>query len=273
VPGGFTYNEDRVVGVTAPTGALLYSVNEQGLGGLGGRILDAPAVVAAPGTGGRPRPLFIGTGGNHDLYVRDLGSDWQPLTDSPVFCIQSPGAAVIGGTLVVSCRGGDDSLWWASTGVGTTGLPTVSLGSWQGLGGRLIAGPAVTGLGGSGSPTFAVLGSDHRVYMRGLYDSDFQQYPWACNGHLALAGLGSRNIFACQGLDQALWYATYFYGWSGASSLGGRLVDGPGVALSPSGPTFYGEGGDRAVWTRNLSQDWFSIGGAVDFGAAAAGLN
>jgi hypothetical protein len=95
--------------------------------------------------------------------------------------------------------------------------------------------------------------------------------PWICNGHPAAATSGSTTYFSCQGWDRALWYdVNSGKGWSGAKSLGGVLVDGPGVSAGPSGPTFFAEGQDAAVWERTLSQPWSSDGGIVDYGVGAA---
>jgi kumamolisin len=268
-PGAYLYDAATVLAVTAPDRALWTSSNLGGFNSLGGILSDAPAVINGPaGT-----PLFIGTAGNHDLYVRSYSAGWQPLTDSPVYCVNSPAAAIVNGGLVVGCRGSDNALWAAWTSVPASGLPVVPHGHWISLGGILSSGPAVTGLGGSGVATFMVVGIDSHIYQRSAGDAGFTQFPWICTGHPALATYQSTSYFACQGQDRAAWYATYSGGWSSANSLGGVLVDGPGIAVTSSGPQFFVEGRDQAVYTRTLGSGWLQVGGVVNFGAAATGLN
>jgi hypothetical protein len=121
-----------------------------------------------------------------------------------------------------------------------------------------------------GNPTFFVLGTDHHVWVRNL-STGFSQTSWVCNGHPAVATYLTNTYFACQGGDRALWYATNpGLGWTGAQSLGGLLIDGPGIAAGPGGPTFYGEGMDTAVWERSLTSGWSSDSGSVLFGVGAA---
>ncbi|HEV1997937.1 MAG TPA: hypothetical protein VGR61_07405, partial [Candidatus Dormibacteraeota bacterium] len=112
-----------------------------------------------------------------------------------------------------------------------------------------------------------------RIYARTPADPGYTQFAWSCTGHPALGTYLATSYFACQGGDRAVWYATFSGGWSGASSLGGVVIDGPGVAVGPAGPRFFAEGGNRAVFSRSLSVGWSQVGGTINFGVAAVALN
>jgi hypothetical protein len=242
-------------------------------GARGGFLIAAPAIVAIPQNSGPSIPLYLGTGTDHDLYVRTDTAGWQRLTDSPFYCIDNPAGVVINGTLYVACQGADNALWHAEapSPTGTT-LPTVSRNAWQSLGGVLGAGPAVVSIGGT--PTYVVVTSGQAVLTRTLTSGYATISGWRCIGHPAAAAFGTTAYFACHGSDGALWYSTNTGGaWSAAQSLGGGLIDGPGIAATPAGPFFFVEGTDGALYQRTITAGWTSDGGQVKFGAAAAGLN
>jgi Pro-kumamolisin, activation domain/Fibronectin type III domain/PQQ-like domain len=237
----------------------------------GGGLLGAPAVVSIPQSSGAGLPIYIGTGTDHDLYVRSDTKGWQHLTTSPAFCIDNPAGVVIGSTLYVACQGSDHALWHAETAAPSgTNLPTISTG-WQSLGGVLTVGPAVASV--AGTPTYLVVGAANQVYSRTLAVGYTALVGWQCNGHPALATSGTTSYFGCHGTDGALWYATNTgSGWGPAQSLGGVLIDGPGIAAAGSGPIFFVEGTDHALYHRSLSAGWTKDGGGLQFGAAAAAL-
>jgi hypothetical protein len=237
----------------------------------GGVLLGAPAVVAIPQSSGPAVPLYIATGSDHGLWVRNDSQGWQTFGGAPIYCIDNPGAAVIAGTLYVACQGQDHALWHGETPAPSgTNLPNLDPNVWQSLGGLLRAGPAVASV--AGTPTYFVIGSDQRVYSRDL-SSGFIEYSWACIGHPAVATSGSTSYFACHGTDNALWYATASgSGWSAAQSLGGVLIDGVGLAATSAGPIFFVEGTDHAVYQRTISSGWTSDGGGVNLGLAACAL-
>jgi hypothetical protein len=86
-----------------------------------------------------------------------------------------------------------------------------------------------------------------------------------------VATYGLTSYFACQGNDRSLYYSTNSgHGWTVAQSLAGVMIDGPGIAASPEGPTFWAEGQDSRVYRRTISTGWVSIGGTVDYGVGAA---
>jgi len=240
----------------------------------GGVMVSAPAIVAVPQTSGAAVPLYIATGSDHNLWVRNDTAGWQPLTTSPVYCLDNPAGVIIAGTLWVACEGSDNALWYATTTAPTgTGLPTISASAWQSAGGVLTAGPAISSVGGA--PTVFVLGTGGQVWMIALVKASagWVAATWVCVGHPAAVSVGSTTYFACHGTDNALWYASNNgSGWSTAQSLGGVLVDGAGIANTSLGPIFFAEGTDGALWQRSLTAGWSSDGGQINHGASAAGL-
>jgi hypothetical protein len=238
----------------------------------GGGLLAAPAVISIPQASGPGLPLYLATGTDHDVYVRNDSHGWQRLTTSAFSCLDNPAGAVIGGTLYVACQGSDHTLWHAETAAPSgSNLPTVNRTAWQSLGGVLTAGPAVASV--SGTPTYAVVGSDQSIYMRTLTTPYARQDGWKCTNHPALASFGTTAYFGCHGTDNALWYSTNpGGGWSAAISLGGALIDGPGIAATSSGPLFFVEGTDNALYQRSVTSGWTKAGGILQFGAGAAGL-
>jgi len=236
---------------------------------MGGALLGAPAIIALAQAGASLGFLYVATGGDHDLWVRSGASSWQRLTDSPVYCIDNPAGIAIAGTLYVACQGGDHALWHAEVALSAgSALPVIPAGAWHSLGGTLSAGPAIVSL--SGTVTYFVLGADSQIYARTAASTGFTANGWFCVGHPAVASDGSTAYFACHGMDSTLQYSTRATGgWGPLQSLGGTLVDGPGIAATPTGPIFYVEGGDSALWHRSISGDWTKDGGSVQFGAAA----
>jgi hypothetical protein len=258
-------------GVGSDTALWTLRADQAGFASEGGMLTGAPAIVAISQITGPAKPIYIVTGTDHDLWVRSDTLGWQHLTDSPVACFDNPAAAIIATTLYVACKGDDQALWHAEgqAPVGST-LPTLSKGAWQSLGGTLLTGPAVSLV--AGSPTYFVIGADRHVWVRGL-SSSYIRYDWICLGHPALATTNSTSYFACHGLDDTLWYASNpGTGWSPAQSLGGILIDGPGIAATPTGPVFYVEGLGGTVWHRWLQGNWIRDGGVVSYGMGATAL-
>jgi hypothetical protein len=240
--------------------------------GDGGVLIGAPAVVAIPQTSGPALPIYIATGSDHTLWVRNDTQGWQSFAGGKTNCIDNPAAVVIAGTLYVACEGQDLGLWHAETPAPTgANLPTLNPSLWQSLGGGLSAGPAVGSV--NGTPTYLVVGTDHHIYSRTLASSGFAGFSWMCNGHPALASFGSTSYFGCHGLDGSLWYSTNTGGaWASAQSLGGSLVDGIGIAATSAGPVFFAQGLDSGVWHRSISTGWSSDGGQIKFGLGACAL-
>ena len=238
-----------------------------GFTSLGGVLLAAPAVVPS---GPTTDPFYVITGPDRNLYIRSGTAGWQSLTaGGPVGCVDNPAAVIVGGIFWVTCQGTDHALYAAQAPVPSSGLPQVSHSSWQSLGGGLLSGPAAVDMGG-GVPTFFVIGLDNFVYVR-TPTTTYSRQIWYCIGHPAAASSGSTTYFGCHGRDNALWYMTNSgSGWSGGTSLGGGLIDGPGIAAGTAGPTFYVEGLDAAVYERSLSTNWSRDGGGVHYGVGAA---
>lgn len=228
---------------------------------LGGIIVDAPAVTVLPdGT-----DLYIATGQNHALYERTDAVGWQLLSSVPIYCLYNPAAAVSGGTLTVTCIGGDNHLYYASTPVPASGLPTMN--GWSLLGGTTYNGAAVAPV--AGVPTFFIIGGDHQLYGRTASQGWTALGGW-CVGRPAAASSGTMTYLSCIGGDTGLYYKTNTgSGWSGFSTVGGNLIEGPAVAATSSGPVFVGEGSSTSVYG-TTDGTWFSIGGLVQHGVAAA---
>ncbi|HEV1997936.1 MAG TPA: glycosyl hydrolase family 18 protein [Candidatus Dormibacteraeota bacterium] len=245
---------------------------------LGGVISSAPAIASLALSGGGGLPVFVATAPNHDLWVRTGNSRWQQLDTSGVHCVDNPAIAVSGvpGTLTVhvACAGGDGTIWYGTATPADGAVPQTQHSTWRSLGGIVVAGPALDLLGGE--PTVYGLGTDGRIWMRTLASPPWSSTAWQCIGHPAVADSGGVARFACQGSDGALWYANNDgSGWSTATSAGGRLVDGPGIAANGNTVTFYVEGRDQAVYRRtlqpggNLDPGWGLIGGRIAHGVGA----
>ncbi|HEV1998798.1 MAG TPA: PQQ-binding-like beta-propeller repeat protein [Candidatus Dormibacteraeota bacterium] len=279
--------QTRVAGAVGTDNALwVLAGTGGGFSSAGGGLSAAPAIATMrPASSGATAPAYIANAPDHNLWVSDGAGRWVPLTTGgTVFCLDNPAAVTQGargtGTLTVACEGGDNALWYAQATLPTSGVPQVPHSAWVRGGGRLLAGPAVTFLPLNGSPTFEVLGTDNRAWEMNPADGPgFTQSVFACVGHPAAATDpgGKLAYFACHGTDDRLWYATNNgSGWSGASPAGGTLVDGPGIAATAAGATFYVEGTDHAVWENSLAGSALTTfqkdGGAVKFGVGAAGL-
>ena len=238
---------------------------------LGGLLIGAPAIVAIPQATGPSLAVYIATGTDHNLWVRNDNAGWQPLTDSPISCSDNPAGVVVNNVIYVACQGTDNALWHAEASLpsGST-LPRLSRSGWSSLGGILTAGPAIAYV--SGSLTYFVVGSDNHIYDRTL-TSGYVGERWICLGHPAAASWGSTSYFACDGTDHSLYYATNSgLGWSSMQSLGGIITDGVGIAATPSGPVFFAQGSDGGIWHRGSAGVWTPDGGKVMFGVAASAL-
>jgi polyvinyl alcohol dehydrogenase (cytochrome) len=242
---------------------------------LGGRIIAAPAVAAAPNPGGATpaQPLFIGTGTDSRLWIRSAATTWQAVGGAK--CIGGPAAVITGTTssglaLTVACRGTDNALWYSTVPVPSSGLPTFT--TWNTLGGVLSAGPAVAPVGGT--LTFFVQSSTGQLQTRTLA-TGYTVMPWSCTGQPAAALQAASGVttFACTSTGGALLEsASSGSGWTTAASLGGRLLGGPGVGAASLETVFVGEGTNQAVWEVTLA-GWTSLGGKVVGGVGAAALN
>jgi GH25 family lysozyme M1 (1,4-beta-N-acetylmuramidase) len=266
------------MGAEGGDGALWVQAPQLGGGwqSLGGQIAAPPAVAAVPNANGTTpeSPLFIATAPNHELWLRSLTAGWEELGPVGGLCLGPPAAVVTGSaapyTLTVACEGTNRSLWETQTQWSGTGLPTFT--GWTNLGGILSAGPAVAPVGGT--LTYFVLGTNGAVWTS--TGGGFSQTSWDCIGAPAAATQAASGVttFACQGTDNALWTATNSgSGWSGAQSLGGQLIGGPGIAATSGQVQIFAEGADRAVWEWTYTSGLFSLGGVVSDGVGAGALN
>jgi virginiamycin B lyase len=264
--------------------------------GLGGIVVGAPAIASLPSStqpATQGTPFVVVTGQDHNLWTWNRQQGWQPLSSNPAYCIDNPAAAITSAqtagafTLTVACQGADHALWYAQATVSSLLAPLPL--SWRSLGGGMRNGPAVAPVDplhqtATGALTFFITGLDGYVYTRTL-DAGWSKMPWGCIGHPAAATTlssliptGEVTVFACQGWDHALWFSHNFGGgWVDTQSLGGILIDGPGVAVGPTTTTFFVEGQDRGGYHRTATVSgsvgsWTGDGGILQFGAGATAL-
>ena len=238
----------------------LFANHGAGFMPLSGGILAAPAVVPLPGG----EHLYIATGGDHRLWERTDTQPWQVL--AAAYCLDNPAATILNATLLVACQGSGHGLFYGTVPLPGTGLPV--LAGWSAWGGITSAGPALAVV--NGTPTLVVIGQDHRLWWRTASQGWSPLAGTWCTGHPALGGSGSTAYLACHWQDNALWYATNTgAGWSSFVSLGGGLIDGPGIAATASGPVFVVEGLNQGVWERTAGTGWLSLGGGVQHGVSA----
>ena len=269
------------VGAEGTNGALFVQEPQLNVGwqSLGGRITGPPAVAAPPNpdSASPAAPLLIATGTDRHLYVRSLTAGWQKLS-ATASCLGPPAAVITGSlpagpfTLTVACRGLDNALWQNSATLPASGLPTLTSG-WTSLGGVLSAAPAVAPVGGA--ITFFVRGTNGRIFTRTL-TAGYATTPWSCIGTpaAALQPATGITVFACQGTDHALWYATDpGTGWTPAASLGGILIGGPGIAATSSQIELYVEATNHSVVWRTPTSIWNDFAGRVVGGVSAVALN
>jgi hypothetical protein len=261
--------------------------NNGGWSTLGGDGLYTPAVGLLQTSPNAFDPLYITVGTDEALWARTSGAGWRHLSTNTTLCVDQPGLYTEGAMdaagwftrVWAACIGEDGATWFAS---GTTRGNTVPvLNNWSSLGGVALHGVSIARVGGA--ITFLVNGTDGdpvgtAVYIRTI-TGGWAKTPWGCVGTPALGAAYGRAWFACQGLNEALWYARNFgSGWTGAQSAGGVLEGPPAVAVTFSGATFEVRGTDGAVWenfTPNVgnNQGWSTTGGVVpeDLGVAAVG--
>jgi hypothetical protein len=142
---------------------------------------------------GSRSPMYIVTRPDHNLWVRNDATGWQPLTTSPVSCLDHPARVIIGGTLYVACEGLDHALWHAE----------------------------------ASAPT----GSTTGTFTSARWSPATQHMTDGSAAGIRHSHPSASNYFACLGNDGALWESHNFRGgsggWTSPHSLGGNLIDGP----------------------------------------------
>jgi hypothetical protein len=258
-----------VVAVVGP-GRNLYVEAPQlpsGWQDLGGSLRAAPAVASRPSSDGTVQPLFVAVGRDHALWARDVSDGWQKLASA--YCLDNPAAAVWGSSLYVACQGKDHALWYGKATLPAAGLPHIT--RLRSLGGRLSAGPAIAPV--DGTLTFFVSGSNRQLYTRGLVGR-FTPHALLCYGHPAAAFAEGQNttFVACDGGDGLWVMSSAGQEWSPKTLYGGWIADGPAVAVSSQGTTFYAEAPDGGLWMAGAPDHWSAAAIAgVQHGAAAVG--
>jgi hypothetical protein len=260
--------------VEGDNGGIYAAAPQLGSGwhGLGGRTIGAPAVAAQPSGSRTAIPIFVAVGTNHALYVRTLTRSWQQLSPGATYCLDNPAAAVIGNVLYVACEGGNHALYVGSTGAPSGELPVIA--HFTNYGGVLGAGPAIAAVGGAnGTPFFFATGANGGLYTR-TATHGWGRLTLTCTGHPAagIASASTTTYVACNDAGRLLYLTTTGNGWGPRTSLGGSLVNGPGVAATNEGVFVLVEGHNRNAYLRGLSLGWTDVGGVLSNGAEAAGL-
>jgi hypothetical protein len=265
--------------------------------GFNGGLTAAPAIASIPNPFGAQdgpgTPFVVVNGLDHDLWTFNQQQGWQRLSTQRAFCIDNPAAVITsahaagGRLLTVACQGADHALWFAQTLLGNPLAPLPLF--WQSLDGGIVNGPAVAAVDPlhrdvNSELTFFATAPDGRVWSRTLA-TGWAPTPWGCIGHPAAAASlstqipsGEVTVFACQGRDRTLWFSHNFgAGWIDTQSLGGGLVDGPGVAVGPTTATFFVQGTNHDPWHRTITHggnvfSWTPDGGFIQFGVGAVAL-
>ena len=254
--------------------------------GLGGIGLYTPAVGLLQTGSNSFDPLYVTVGEDDALWTRTSGAGWRHLSTNETVCVDQPGVYTEGGRLStfvtnvwVACIGEDGAVWYATGIVRDNTVPV--LNNWTSLGGIAVHGVSIARVGGN--ITFMVNGTDGTPVGTSVWSrtttAGWSKTPWGCVGTPALGSAYGRAWFACQGLNEALWFARHFgTSWSGAQSAGGVLDGPPAVAVTFSGATFEARGTNGGIWENFAAnagspQGWSSTGGIVpeDFGVAAVG--
>jgi uncharacterized protein YkwD len=145
-------------------------------------------------------------------------------------------------------------------------MPTI--GGFTSFSGASNYGPAIAVV--NGVPTVFVTGTDNRLYWRTSSQGWVAFSGVSCTGHPAAASAGTTSYVACHNSsDNALWHATNTgSGWGTFTSLGGVILDGPGIAGISSGPVFTAEGSSGTLY-QNVNGAWQYVGGSIMYGAGA----
>lgn len=284
-----------IAAVTGTDGQL-YALGGSGYVPLGGNVVGAPALVAGQRSDLSFAVFYIVTrSSDHTLWYRTASDPWQPLTTAPTYCVDGPAAASYytysdhSYHLFVTCTGGDHQVYYAQTQFPLT--PAHLITSWQAIGGFTNYSPAVVTtfmcwiVNGQkscwGVPVVFAVGADHALYSQGLVlNGSWRRLGGWCAGHPGAAyilGQGTTYL-ACQGADRALWYTTSKddFTWSGLTSLGGAMLDGPAIGSVQIGdlgyfPVFVAEGADTAVYENDGRSplNWANMGGSAGSGPGA----
>lgn len=260
---------------------VLYVRSGSGWASLGGTVEGAAAVAWTAG-----RPLYVVTGSDARLWVRDASHGWTLLSPDPTSCASGPAATAFGVTLQAACVGFNHHLYIASGLIPVTGLPR--LGAWRDLGGTLssaptvftaIEPPAVRGEGYFGELSYAGLGPSGHVWWRGITQGWTDTYLPCASG---ASVINSRDIppfapdlvLACRAQGHLEYTYTTYTGqtWASLNTHSfTAIVGSPALVPLPSGPEFVAIATNGAVIIESeLSRSWTSLGGtAVAVGGTA----
>ncbi len=242
---------------------------------LGGVVEGNPAVAWVTGDPAVPgQALYVDTGVDGNLWVRDDANGWQQLT-SGTACTGSPAAVVTtppgsGGEnlLDVACRGADGALWTAASPVSFGALPSqVAMSQFGGL--LQGAGVAAAVLGGTA--VYFVTGVDSHVWESDpRAPGSWSMIPMQCYGPPSASSDGATATLACLALDDSVQYVTSTAtggAWSTVQSAGGCGEQMLAIRPLQGAAAVDVVGCDDAAWEVQVNSggvgDWISEGGLI----------
>lgn len=272
------------IAVVRGADSAVWATTGKGFADLGGRVLDDPAVAAAPN-----QLWFLGKGTDSRLWLRTADTDWQLAGNSPVVG-SSLTAAYYGGYLLFSYV---DPTYRVHLGVIDPVAPTGPTVASDQLG------PYGFGAAVNASAQPLYIGSE---YVPGLLWSKGSLYQWDGGPPFDPDSISKRYLSCAKDRFGAAvnttnpTYPTYpvgavvcrspwddsvhFLGKGIGQDIGGKIVGSPGIALRASNDLdsiVYGVGTDKALWVKTVldegdeftSSEWTKIGGKALGGVQA----
>ena len=251
-PGATLAGSTRVVGYTATGGSVwLRNLATGSLTSAGGHLASGPGLMGYGST-----VLIFGQGPGGHLWENSCTLSgkcgaWQSLGGT----ITSSPSEVVGPApeeYSVYARGSNGAVW-------TREHLLSGWGTWQSLGGNLLAGtgPAAAWVTGEG-PYTLVTGTNHELYVEGPGTTAFSPAGGRTNSTpaltaiLAAQGQPAALIGFVRGTDNAGYYHRFIANTPGWHSMGGRLATGPAAftqSVTTIPTTFtYAQGTDHQIY-------------------------
>lgn len=285
---------DPSIAAVRGTDGGVWATTGSGFANLGGKVLGGPAVAADPAPGGLG-VFFLAQGINGDLYLRTDSPDfpWRQVdgTTGPISGISDPTLAfdpAAPGTALLVFSGLDLNRRVVRGFIDpfSPPRPTVS--------GLTLGGPAAGGQAVSRSEDPVFTGDRYIPGVLGPYGTTYQWFPpgpgttrlnlalsraprTLGNGYPSAAPYPNRGVIVGQADNGSVNYLG-----RRAVALGGRILNGPGVAVLPNGngSTVFAVGTDNAVYAKDIidstvfpffrQSGWIKLGGVATSGVQAA---
>ena len=258
--------------------------------------VQTPALVGNPIPAGSGPAVCAQDANSLDLFVRGADNQlwwrhgavngpngemvWQNWVPLGGILTSSPAAiSRAAGTLEVFVRGTNGACYskWTTDYGGTWS-------GWANLGGVLLAGTGPAASAREGGFDVFVIGTDHALWQK-TWTSSGGTVNWRSLGGYLTSSPAAISRYAAaievfaRGGNGALWsrYSTdNGASWSNWGSLGGKLLDGTGPAVSAreGGFDVFVIGTDHALWQKTWTSsggtvDWHSLGGYLTSSPAA----